>query len=208
MDEAFWDYALSWEESESIDRFVKSIVFPAPPELKYDGHGGYWDQYGNTYGEDGERDTEITWQEKCRSQRPHLQGNAAFGVAHEEMKKSGGTLAYEIYSTIRQYVALKNNDGYHGRGTDFRDPLELTGVKLPAIEGFVDEKRFMIKGKAIVNKLLKYEESKDWNKYWETIDTHLKKKHPELGGWSQARVEKEGSYYVVILKGATKKDKN
>jgi hypothetical protein len=202
IDEAFRDVGLSWKELESIETFVRGILYPEPPQLKYDGHGGYYDQYGCTYGENGERDTEVTWEEKERLKRGHLQGN--YGVLHEEMIRGGGTLAYEIYSTLRQYVSLKNNDGYEGSGVNYRSPLQITKVPLPVIDGFTAEKRFPIKGKAIVDKLDKAQEIKDYSKVWDVVGEYLKRKYPELDGYSQARIEREDNHYVVIAKGARK----
>jgi hypothetical protein len=203
IDEAFRDMHLSWKELESIEEFVRDILYPKPVELKYDGHGGYYDQYGCTYDENGVRDTEVTLEEKERLKRSQLHGN--YGVCHEEMIKSGGTLAYEIYSTLRQYVSLKNNDGYEGVGVNYRSPLQITEVTLPVIEGFTAEKHFPIKGKSIVDKLDKAQETKDYSKVWEVVGEYLKRKYPELEGYSQARIEKEENHYVVIVKGARKK---
>jgi hypothetical protein len=203
IDTAFRDVGLSWEESESIEKFVRGILYPEPPQLKYDGHGHYYDQYGYTYDENGVRDTEVTWEEKERLKRSELHGN--YGVCHEEMIRGGGTLAYEIYSTLRQYVSLKNNDGWEGNGVSYGSPLHITKVPLPVIEGFTAEKRFPIKGKVIVNKLDKAHETKNYNKVWQVIGEYMERKYPELGNYSEARIEREDNYYVVIVKGARKK---
>lgn len=204
IDEAFRDMHLSWKELESIEEFVRDILYPKPVELKYDGHGGYYDQYGRTYGEDGEMDeSQMSWEDKERLKRSELHGN--YGVCHEEMIKSGGTLAYEIYSTLRQYVSLKKSDGYEKVGVSYHDPLQITEVTLPVIEGFTAEKHFPIKGKAIVDKLDKAQETKDFTKVWEVVGEYLKRKYPELDGYSQARIEREDNHYVVIVKGARKK---
>jgi hypothetical protein len=204
IDEAFRDVGLSWKESESIETFVRGILYPEPPQLKYDGHGGYYDQYGCTYGENGERNTEVSWEEKERLKRGHLRGN--FGVCNKKMIEGGGTLAYEIYSTLRQYVSLKNNDGYEGNGVNYHDPLQITKVPLPVIEGFAAEKRFPIKGKTIVNKLDKAHETKDYMKVWQVVGEYVERKYPELVGYSQARIEREDNHYVMIAKGARKKE--
>lgn len=206
MEEAFRDYMLTWDETESIEKFVRPIIFPEPPQLKYDGHGEYVDQCGNFYNEDGQRVSEVTWEEICRDKRPRFPGkNSYFGVGHEEMIKSGGTIAYEILSTIRQYSALKRNDGYHGQRVDFYDPLNLTGTPLPEIVGFEKEKKFTIKGRAIIKKLREYEDSQDWHSFWNTVSEHLKNKNPELEYWESSRVEKVGNYYEIFLTGARKK---
>jgi pyruvate/2-oxoacid:ferredoxin oxidoreductase alpha subunit len=122
------------------------------------------------------------------------------------MIEGGGTLAYEIYSTLRQYVSLKNNDGYEGNGVNYRDPLQITKVPLPVIEGFAAEKRFPIKGKTIVNKLDKAHETKDYMKVWQVVGEYVERKYPELVGYSQARIEREDNHYVMIAKGARKKE--
>ena len=203
IDTAFRDVGLSWEESESIEKFVRGILYPEPPQLKYDGHGHYYDQYGCTYDESGVRDTEVTWEEKERLKRSELHGN--YGVCHEEMIRGGGTLAYEIYSTLRQYVSLKNNDGYEGAGVSYSSPLQITQIPLPVIEGFSADKRFLIKGKAIVDQLNNAQETKNYTKVWDVVREYLGRKYPELDGYSQAKIEKQDNHYVVIVTGARKK---
>jgi hypothetical protein len=115
-------------------------------------------------------------------------------------------LAYEIYSTLRQYVSLKNNDGYEAVGVNYLDPLQITEVPLPRIEGFTAEKRFPIKDKKTVVKLENAMElHKDFSKCWEIVGEYLKNKYPELDDYSQARIERKDNHYVVIVKGARKK---
>lgn len=206
MDVAFSEYHLSWDELEKIEDFVKPIIFPENPQLQYDGHGGYYDQYGNSYDEEGNLIGEVTWEQKCREKRPKIIGkNAYYGIFSDVAKESGATLAYEISQTITQYLALTNNDGYSDWGTNFQDPLQATDTPLPTIDGFSKEKKFVIKGKAIVNKIQKAEEQKDWVEFWDIINNHLKSKHPELGGWEQARVEKDGVSYLIYTKNTKKK---
>jgi hypothetical protein len=202
MDEAFADYNLTWEETDQIEQFVRSFLFPAPPTLIYDNHGGYYDQYDNNYNEQGELEGELSYQDKCRIKRPHIPKGAYYGVASKEI--GDGTIAYEIYSTLRQYIALKRTDGYHDMWVDFRDPLELSGIPLPKIEGFSKEKRFPIKGKAIVNKLKKAENTKDYSKVWEIVGDYMKRHYPELKGYSKGHLETEGVGYVLVTEGAIK----
>jgi hypothetical protein len=204
MDEAYYDYRLTWEESESIENYVRKIIFPSPPYIEYDGHGGYFDQYGNSYNESGEI-LEITYEQKCRNKRPQDMGrHTYFGVGSKEMSDNGGTLAYEIQSTLRQYLALKKNDGYYENTTDFRDPLHLTSVPLPIIEGFNKEKKFVIKGKSIVKKIQDAEDKQDWQIFWNIINKHIREKY-SINHWDKARAEKEGIGYAIFVEGATKK---
>ena len=201
FDEAFYDYDLSWDEREVIEKSVKNIIFPEKPILQYDGHGGYYDQYGCTYDENRNRDSEESLEEKTRKIRPELPGNSYYGIVAKEVKD--GTIAYEIYSTIRQYLALKKNDGYSGMGTQFRDPLELSGEPLPIIEDFQKEKCFVINGKSIVNKIKQYEDSKDFSRMWDTIDDYLKRHYP-LDYYNKARIEKSGNHYEIYVEDAVK----
>jgi hypothetical protein len=205
IEQAYSDYWISYDESDSIEKFVRKIIFPEPPILNYDGHGGYIDQYGNTYDESGNRDTEYTLEEKYRIKRPkNLGNNSYYGVGSKEMNESGGTLSYEILSLIRQYIALKENDGYTDTGTHFQDPLHLTNVPLPVIDDFSKEKVFELRGKALVNKLNKLEDSKNFVEFWEHVNNYLKKKYPELGEWDQAKAERQETKYLIKIKGARK----
>lgn len=139
IDVAFQECHLTWDELELIERAVRPIVFPAKPVLKYDGHGGWYDQYGYSYDESGQRDTEITYDEKLRAARPSLNSPTEyFGITSPEVKDA--QLANEIYSTIRQYTSLRKSNGFYGSTTGFNDPLKLTAEPLPEIEGFEDLK--------------------------------------------------------------------
>ena len=204
IDTAFRDVGLSWKESESIEKFVTDILYPGPPALKYAGNGSYCDQYGRAYDKDGTMDdSRMTYEDKIRLERSEL--HAPCGVGHEQMIKGGGTLAYEIYSTLRQYVSLKNNDGYEGAGVSYSSPLQITQIPLPVIEGFSADKRFLIKGKAIVDQLNNAQETKNYTKVWDVVREYLGRKYPELDGYSQAKIEKQDNHYVVIVTGARKK---
>lgn len=202
MEEAFPEYWLTYIECDQIEKCVRSFLFPDPPQLKYDGHGGYYDQYGGEYDENGKRVGEPTWEDKAREKRSHLPNRSYYGVGSKEI--GDGQIAWEILSTLRQYISLKNNDGYHGMGVNYQDPLKLSEVPLPEIEGFSAEKKFQIKGKAVVNKLRKMEETKDFTKFWEVVREYLSRNYPELKSYDQARVEPEGNHYVVLVKGARK----
>lgn len=185
IDTAYIDYSITGSESETIENYVRDIVFP------------------RTFAH--EQNHKEAYDEQCCVKRPALNKNSYFEITSSEMLKSGGTLAYEIYSTLRQYVSLKNNDGYEGSGVSYYSPSKITQVPLPVIEGFSADKRFVIKGKAIVNKLDKAHETKNYMKVWQVVGEYMARKYPELEGYSQAGIEKENNYYVMIAKGARKK---
>lgn len=180
MNTAYRDYWLTAQESEAIEDCVRNIVFTEPFSLEHKQKAGF--------------DAPV--------ERPALNKNSYFGVFSQDMLKSGGTLAYEIYSTLRQYVALKNNDGYAGTGVCYDDPVHVTKVPLPVIEGFTTEKHFPIKGKAIVSKLDKAQETKNYTKVWDVVGEYLKRKYPEMSSYCSARIEKDGNHYVVFVKGS------
>jgi hypothetical protein len=115
IETAYSDYSITGNESETIENYVRDIVFPRTFAL--------------------EQNHKEAYDEQCRVKRPALNKNSYFGVTSSEMLKSGGTLAHEIYSTLRQYVSLKNNDGYEGSGVNYYSPLMITQVPLPVIEG-------------------------------------------------------------------------
>lgn len=99
--------------------------------------------------------------------------NASWGILQSE-KVEDGQLAYEIYQTIRQFNAVKQNGGYfnHLRSTD--DPMSYSGVELPKIDGFVKYKdfKFEIKDALEIEKLYIKEK---WKEMWEFINKILPK---------------------------------
>ena len=57
-----------------------------------------------------------------------------------------------------------------------------------------------------MDKLDKAQEIKDYSKVWDVVGEYLKRKYPELDGYSHARIDREDNHYVVIVQGARKKD--
>ena len=91
-------------------------------------------------------------------------------------KKTGdGTLAYEVEKVIENYLAVKNNDGYWGSGTNFSSPLcfrngNLTDDSdLPKIENFVTYKDFPL-SVAKSKRLHTYCVAEQWEKAWGLIN--------------------------------------
>lgn len=89
-----------------------------------------------------------------------LETNASWGILQSE-KVGDGQLAYEIYQTIRQYTAVKQNGGLFDIYTSTRDPLNCSGVSLPEIEGFVTYRDYFF-NKTDSKKLHKFCQKKDW----------------------------------------------
>ena len=62
IDEAFPEAFFSHEERGAIHKFLRSLIFPEPPILRYNGHGEYSDQYNKiiieSVGGSGDNDAE------------------------------------------------------------------------------------------------------------------------------------------------------
>ena len=114
LEEVYPDKMLSWDEKENIESLIKEVVFPTSDSLP----------------------SELA---KCR---PGLSRNEAFGVGQKAL--GDANVAYELYGTIRQYLAVQRNDGWFGCNCSFDDPLEVSEEPLPVIVGFDKTKLFPI----------------------------------------------------------------
>ena len=203
LDEAFPDYCLSWEERQHTHNVVRSILFPEYPRLTSDGHGGYYDQFGCSYDEDGNRDTPETYQEKARNKRPKLSGgpSASFGISNKQVKD--GDIAYEIRQTIRQFLSLKRNNGFFEWFTNFDDPLKVSDEPLPIIEKFQKGKSFLIND----DKLKVCVKKKKWKEAWEIVDDFMKTNHPEidLHGIRKIQYNRKSKMYELFVEKPIKK---
>lgn len=56
-------------------------------------------------------------------------------------------VAYETQQAVKQFLAVKNNDGYWGVGRSFDNPLSLSGQPTPKIKEFQKYKDFPIPDK-------------------------------------------------------------
>ena len=114
LEEVYPDKMLSWDEKDTMERLVKQMVFPLPTNVPDD----------------------------IIKHRPGLHANEAFGIGQKAL--GDANLAYELYGTIRQYLAVKRNDGWFGCNTSFDDPVKVTEEPLPVIEGFTKTKLFPV----------------------------------------------------------------
>lgn len=196
LDTVFYDRMLSWDERQDMERYVRSICFPKPPERKYDGQGGYYDQYGNTYGEDGNIDQESEdW--KRLKKRPSLPSdNAYYGVHSDEMKE--GSAAFDIKKVISQYLHYKTNDGYRDMMNVDGDGCShpTSGIPAPKVLDFKPEKKFKVPTK-FQKQIEKLIELKDFKSTWEAIDLAFKEEPLPRG--SSSKIEKiEDKWHVIV----------
>jgi hypothetical protein len=212
LDEAFPDATLSWDERQEILKFLRGIVMPEPPVLRYDGHGGYYDQYDNSYGEDKSLDPDTPYDKKWLVERANKIGisggtNSSWGICNE--KVGNGRLAYEIRQTIRQYLAVKKNDGYFEHMfVSYDDPLKITREPLPIIEGFVKEKVFVVED-AKINKQLDqlFGQGTDakWPKMWKLIEENCGLPDDIESSRRRLNFNEETNKWELILEKPTKK---
>ena len=123
---------------------------------------------------------------------------ASYGVGQH---KGNGEIAYEIRQTLRQYISVKNNDGYFDHSfRNFDDPLKLSEEPLPIIEGFDKSKTFVIKGKKTNDRLHTLIEAKDFTQLWKEIDKYFQDAMPKC---SQSKIvynEETGNHELICTK--------
>jgi hypothetical protein len=198
--QAFGDINITYEEGQFIENSVRFIIFPPTPNREYDGHGGFYDMYNNTYDDNGTIIKESDeW--KSKKNRPHLEHlNSSFGVGCEEMKD--GTVAWEIKKAIEQYLHYQRNGGMRRICDVSGDgPLEISGIPAPkfldSIKGYwKPQKEFRIpQGKQ--ESMRKAMNNKDYEKAWDIAYSSFKKKPLPTG--NKTRIEDvAGTYYVIV----------
>jgi hypothetical protein len=201
MSEAYWDRYIDWDESQAIHRHIRYVMFPSLPERRYDGHGGFYDQYNNEYDESGSIIKESDeWKKKKTF--PNLDHpNSSFGVGNtKEMRE--GTIAWEIKKVIDQYLHYERNDGYRricdvsGNG-----PTKFSDVEPPRIldnisEYWKPEKKFRIPQR-FQKRIEKTIKEKQFSKAWDIVYQAFEKNTLPTGSTSKIE-EIAGTYYVVI----------
>jgi len=201
MSEAYADRYLDWNEREAIHRHVRYAMFPSLPERRYDGHGGFYDQYNNEYDESGSIIKESEeWVKKKNF--PHLDHpNSSFGVGNTEEMRDG-TIAWEIKKVIDQYLHYERNDGYRricdvsGDGA-----MKYSNVEPPKIlDGILGywkpQKQFRIPQK-FQKKIDNAIKNKKFDKAWDIVYEAFEKSPLPKGNCSKIE-DVGGSYYVII----------
>lgn len=207
LDEAYLDRNLSWNEREYLEKVVRAIAFPRNCERKYDGHGGFYDQYDNEYDEGGNIVKESEdW--KTYKNRPHLdRTNSSFGVGCDEMKD--GTVAWEIKKAIQEYLHYERNNGYRDMGVDGDGAMNISGIPAPKIidsetnqtwkpiKQFALPKKYQEKMRTVMEKALK---NKAYGEVWELIEKAFKNKPLPRGSSCKVEQDKDGNFCVTIEK--------
>lgn len=207
LDEAYFDRNLSWDEREYLEKVVRTIAFPRNCERRYDGHGGFYDQYDNEYDENGNilKESE-DW--KAYKNRPHLDhANSSFGIGCDEMKD--GTVAWEIKKAIQEYFHYERNDGYRDMGVDGDGVLNISGVPSPKVidpetnehwrpvKQFPLPKSYQEKMKVAMAKAIP---NKAYSEVWSIVETAFKKKPLPRGSSYKVETDKDGKFCVAIEK--------
>lgn len=200
MDEVYPDRWLTWEEKLHIENTIRYYAFPQNVKREYDGHGGFYDQYDNEYGENGEIAKESKLWERFKK-RPHLDhANSSFGVGCSEMWS--GTVAFELKKVLEEYFHYEQNDGYRRPCDVSGDGMyhSYSGIPVPQIEGFKPELKFKISNrhKKTLDDLFLV---KDWEKLWEYIETTVFK-NKQLPRGERTKIEKDDkeSWQLIVEK--------
>jgi len=193
MDLVYYEANLSWDERQYIENMIRYTVFPAQPKREYDGHGGFYDQYNNEYGEDGcIKEEGDDW--KNKKNRHHLDSsNSYFGVGQPQL--GDGTVAWEIKKVIDQYQHYQRNGGYRNIMDVSGDgPMNLSKIPAPKVLNFNPQKTFKISKQKTIKKAI---EQKEYKKAWKIVDECFKT-NPLPKGKSMEIKEIDGNFCVVV----------
>lgn len=102
---------------------------------------------------------------------PFVSPDCSFGVGQKEI--GDGQLAYEVGQTVRQYLAVTENDGYwKSSHTGFHDALFYSGEPKINIEGFKDYIDFEVKSPLIYKFVILYKD-KEWERLWKLVKDNM-----------------------------------
>ena len=99
------------------------------------------------------------------------ESNTSWGI-YQQDKCHNGTIAWPIYQALRQYLAVKNNDGYFDHSfVTYDDPADCGGEPAPTIEGFTKWKDFPMYyiGEAPFYHFKENMRSKNWLYLWAMV---------------------------------------
>ncbi len=83
-------------------------------------------------------------------------------------------IAYEIRQVFRQYLAVKNNNGFFGSTVDFHDPLKSSNEPLPIIDNYKPYKDICLTQKQ--SEKIRKLQVVDAHKMWNYIDSITRSK--------------------------------
>ena len=197
LDNVYFDRDLTWEEKEHIQGTIRYYAFPQPARREYDGHGGFYDQYDNEYGENGKIINESEMWKRFKN-RPHLDHpNSSFGVGCKEAKV--GTIAFEIRKVIDQYLHYQRNEGYRRVCDVSGDGMKwsYSGVPAPKVVGFEPSLTFNIP-KKYQKKVTSLFDSQKYDDLWKYIDTVVFKTK-KLPKGSCSKFSRKGDDWCVVV---------
>lgn len=198
LDNVYFDRDLTWDEKEHIQNVIRYYAFPQAARREYDDHGGFYDQYNNEYGEDGEIINESEDWKRFKN-RPHLDHpNSSFGVGCKEAKE--GTIAFEIRKVIDQYLHYKRNDGIRKMCDVSGDGMKhsYSGTPPPKVVGFEPVLKFKIP-KKYQKTITNLFEKKDWENLWDyTENTIFEKKLLPSGSKTKFEKDENENWQIVV----------
>lgn len=197
LDCVYGDRNFSYQEREHIQNVIRYYAFPQSVKREYDvAHEEYYDQYGNTYSNEGKVVEESECWKRFKN-RPHLDhSNSSYGVGCEEMKS--GTIAFEIKKVIDQYLHYKRNNGYRRASDVSGDGMKhsYSGVPAPTVLNFKPELKFKIP-KRYQKKVDKMFVDDKWVELWDVIENIFKDNPLPRGNKSKLQ-NIDNEWHVIV----------
>lgn len=98
-----------------------------------------------------------------------LSKNSYWGIPNKEQVGEDAQIAYEIFGTMRQFMALEKSGGIYEGYTNYNSPLKLSNEPLPEIDGHKEltYKIHEFPDQVAAKKLLA---EKKFDKLWEMVE--------------------------------------
>ena len=182
MEEVYKDKALSLEEIDSINSFVRDIVFPSK------------EKFENL----SEFDKKSYPNNKAIKRSP-LESGQSFGVGNKEI--GDANIAWEVRQTFRQFLAVQDNTGlFNPMFNVFDDPLKVSDEPLPEIVGFNKSKQFYIEDPEVNIEIHKNVLKSLYENAWQCITEYFQDSLPKGESSRICYDDKNGKYYVEVKK--------
>jgi hypothetical protein len=132
--------------------------------------------------------------------------NSGYHGIHSKAVRDDAKIAFEIRQSIRQYLAVKNNDGYFDHTfVTYDDPPLASKEPLPEIVDFVKHKDFVIDDPKIVKKLDRLFNQKKYKEMWDIVKEQDFYKQTDGSEW-QILPQENKTFILRVNKPSKKQD--
>lgn len=138
---------------------------------------------------------------------PELSANGYHGITSDKMPENA-KIAAEIMQTIRQYLAVKRNDGYYDASyVSYDDPFKVSNEPLPVIPEFKQYKDFVIEDREVCKRLHEMRDRGAFIKMWKLIEEQDFYQQHRVSKW-ESMPQDDGGFIVRAYKPEKKKGTN